>query len=214
MIHHSTRCTIVSAESVNARNGSALPLTFSAAIPIAAATTITCSTLKLTVEVASAAPFSTSTWVFTCAPAKFAGISPTRKFHQVAVTPGSDAERAPWSARLPGWMITPSAMPMLTAISAVIPNYRSVRPASRAAFVTRRRLPMLDTIARNTSGMTAAFSSDTYAPPIVSSVAVSPFGPAPEPEGPICRATTPTAMPSTSAAVTWNPKDRSQCGPR
>ena len=52
-------------------------------------------------------------------------------------------------------------MPIVTAMSAVIPNQRSVWPARRAALVTFRSWVMLATIARKMSGTTATFSSVT-----------------------------------------------------
>ena len=75
-------------------------------------------------------------------------------------------------------------------------NHSSVRPASRAALVTPRRLAMLATTAVKTSGGTASLSSWTKSSPtvvrVVASQATSPL-----------RATRPRATPSTRPARIW-----------
>ena len=75
-------------------------------------------------------------------------------------------------------------------------NHIRVRPASRAALVTPRRLAMLATTAVKTSGGTASLSSWMNSSPTVVSVvdshATSPL-----------RATRPRATPSTRPARIW-----------
>ena len=81
MIHHSTRCTTFSDDSVKATNGSARLPSFSAAMPTATEITMICSTLNETVEVT--APVVASAELETVRPRKFCGIRPLRKFHHV-----------------------------------------------------------------------------------------------------------------------------------
>jgi hypothetical protein len=108
----------------------------------------------------------------------------------------------------------PSTIPIETAMNAVIANQRMVWPARRAAFCTRRRLEMLATIAVKMRGTTAARSSVTYEPPILSSVSDSTV--CVSCVAPSWRPMRPAAMPSTSAARIWKPNEVSslRTGPR
>jgi hypothetical protein len=108
---------------VNATNGSARLPTLSAAMPTATEMTMTCSTLKPTVEV-------------------IAPVVARRARHGEAeevlrdqaleeVPPRADRVGAPvvsWSCatRLPGWIVMPRTMPIVTAMRAVIPNHSRV----------------------------------------------------------------------------------------
>src|SRR6476620_11706920 len=85
MIHHSTFCTMASSDALNCRNGSALAPTFSAAMPIAAATTSNCSTLKLS-DVLAAPSVRV---VFAFRPRKLLGTSPVTNAHHEPVVVGS-----------------------------------------------------------------------------------------------------------------------------
>ena len=204
MTHHSTFCTIASAERVTDRNGSAASPTLSAATPTATETTISCSTLN---EIDPS--------VEPCRPRMLPGTRPVRKSHH-------PPEASPWLAAVsdtellrPGWVSRPRPMPMETAISAVMANQSSVWPASRAAFPTCLRLAMLTMIAVTISGMTMTRSSPTNVEPMVASVEVSQFWSVPGTSSPstnepgtvpMARATRPRPMPTTRATRTWAAK--------
>lgn len=207
MIHQSTFCTIDSAARLNARNGSALSPSFSAAMPMAADTTTNCSTLKL--RLVAAAPLSGSIDVFAVRARKLVGTRLVRNAHQSPVRPGSAAWSWVTDVCSPGCRIRPSAMPMATAIKAVIANHSSVCPARRAALVTLRRFAMLATIAVKISGMTAARSRSTNSPPTVSRVLVSQFG-LPSAAGPSSRATNPRMTPRARPRRTWTENEGSR----
>lgn len=53
-------------------------------------------------------------------------MSPVRKLHQEPTLEGTSGVSWPASTRAPGWIVTPSTMPIVTAISAVIPNHSRV----------------------------------------------------------------------------------------
>ncbi len=91
------------------------------------------------------------------------------------------------------------ARPITTAISEVVMNHSRVRPASRAALETLRRLVIETTIAKNTSGATASFSSWTKISPILSRVVPS------QATSPL-RAIQPNSTPSTRPARIWAQK--------
>ncbi|CPU65080.1 Uncharacterised protein [Mycobacteroides abscessus] len=129
MIHHSTFCTIASAERLNARNGSAFLPDLSAAMPMTSATTRICSTLKLTdVDAApvSAPSSPVSRLVEAPRPRTLPGMRPLRKSSHVPVRPGSEAASSETDARLPGWNSRPRPMPTATEIAAVMANHSSV----------------------------------------------------------------------------------------
>ena len=132
--------------------GSAFSPTLSAAMPIAAATTSTCSTLKLSETEPSEA--------LACRPRKFDGTRPVMKAHQEPVLDG--ALPSPVTVVCaPGCSTRPRTMPMITEMKAVIANHSRVLPARRAALVTLRRLAIDAMTAVNTSGTTATVSSLT-----------------------------------------------------
>ena len=158
---------IDSAEALKARNGSAERPAFSAAIPMTSEMTTICSTLKPSDTLSPRAEASI--------PRKFAGSSPVRKSTQLPDRPGASACSALIEVFSPGLVISPSPMPMATAMAAVMANQSSVWPASRAALVTLRRFAMEATIAVNTSGGTIALSRPTNEEPIVSKVTVRAF---------------------------------------
>ena len=139
----------------------------SAAMPITKEITTICSTLK---------PSETpSPRKEASIPRKFEGSRPVRKSTQLPVRPGASACSAPMEVFSPGRVISPSAMPIATAMPAVMANQSRVWPASRAALVTFRRLAIEATIAVNTSGGTIARSRPTNEDPMVSRVTVSQF---------------------------------------
>ena len=166
-------------------------------MPSATATTISCRMLNEMLVVA--APPSTE--VEACSPRMLVGISPVRKAHQSPTAPGAAAASSVTEVCLPGCRTTPSVIPMLTAINAVIANQIRVCPASRAALPTPRRLAMLAMIAVRTSGTTRALRSETNEAPMVSRVLVSQLG-LPSSTGPSSRATSPRTTPSTRPART------------
>ena len=92
-------------------------------------------------------------------------------------------------------------MPIATAISAVMANHSSVWAASRAALETCLRLAIDTMTAVTISGGTSALSSETKLLPMVARVLVSQFG-EPSETGPISRATSPRATPTTRARRT------------
>ena len=155
MIHQTTFCTTASAARTTARKGSAGAPTLSAAMPTAAETTSTCSTLKPR-EVWTVS--GSTTEEETCRPRKLAGTRPVRKPSHEPCVPvyASAGAAAPLPA--PGWTTRPSTRPTVTAIRAVIPNHSSVFHASRAALETSRRLAIEEITAVTMSGTTAALS--------------------------------------------------------
>ncbi len=102
------------------------------------------------------------------------GMMPVRKSSQLpawsGLAPSAGGVR---SEPEPGLDTRPMTRPMTTAISEVIMNQSSVRPASRAALLTFRRLVMDTMIAKKTSGATASFSSWMKMPPTLSRVVAS-----------------------------------------
>lgn len=96
----------------------------------------------------------------------------------------------------PGLVSNPMVMPMITAVSAVTAHHTRVCTASRAAFVTWRRLVTLTMIAVSTSGMTTTWSSDTKVLPTVFRVSLS------QPKENV-RARKPSSRPSARPSRTW-----------
>jgi hypothetical protein len=190
MTHQSTFWTIARADRTKPRKGSAGSPTLSAAIPIAAAMTMSCRTLNDSEP--SGEPSR---------PRMLPGTRPPRKSHQEPVESGAVWAAASTLLLRPGCVTRPRVMPIVTAISAVIPNHRRVCPARRAALVTFLRLAMLTITAVTISGGTSARSSVTNVLPMVSRVAVSQLGSS-GPTGPISRATSPRTTPRTRATRT------------
>ena len=204
MTHHSSFCTISSAEPVTFRNGSAFSPTESTAMPTAMEMTRICSTLKLS-ETEPSSPAEPAM------PRKFEGTRPLRKSIQPPWVEEASAASAETPEPSPGLVTAPSPMPIATAMRAVIANHRSVFPARRAALVTLRRLAIEVMIARKISGGTRAFSRVTKVEPMVWRVVVSQFGPSPPSSpapgtGPIWAATRPRTTPRTSPIRTCQPK--------
>ena len=141
-------------------------------------------------------------------PSTLPGMMPVRKSVQVPWVSDAAAPAASTDALLPGLVSSPSVMPIVTEMRAVMANHCSVLTASRAAFATWASPAMLATIAVKTRGGTAVRSSVTNAEPMVVSVLVSQLGAGPSavPTCPISRATRPSATPRTSEMRIWTPK--------
>ena len=173
-------------------------------MPTAMATTRIWSTLK-------DSPTEPSSPTLPSRPSTLPGTRPVRKSSHEPVVEGADAASADTLAWSPGWSTSPSAMPMATAMSAVMANQASVFHARRAAPVTSRRLAMDATIARKTSGGTIVRSRVTKTLPTVVRVSVSQLGSATPAastaSGPMARATSPRTTPSTRPMRTWTPKE-------
>src|SRR3954468_25037672 len=194
MTHRRTFCAVARAERVSRRTGSAASPTLRTAIPIATEITISCSTLN-------DSPIVPSSCGAAWSPKMLPGTRPVRKSHQPPVVPMSWAAEASTELFRPGLVSRPSPMPMETAISAVMANQSRVWPASRAALDTCLRLAMLTMTAVTISGGTRTFSSVTKVLPTVWRVLVSQLG-VPSATGPISRARSPRATPSTRARRT------------
>src|SRR5699024_3873833 len=202
--HHSSFCTICRAEPVTLRNGSAFSPTESVAMPTAIEITRICRALKLR----ETEPSSPADPVM---PRKFEGTRPWRKSSQPPWVSEASAASAVTPELAPGEVTAPRAMPIETAIRAVIANQSSVFPASRAAPVTPRRFAIDVTIARKISGGTRASSRATEIEPMVCRVVVSQFGPSPPSSpapgtGPIWAATRPRITPRIRPIRTCQPK--------
>lgn len=96
-----------------------------------------------------------------------------RKSSRLPVWSGAAPADVSSVALAPGLVTRPSVMPTTTDAAAVTANHTSVSPASRAAFVTCRRLAIETMIAASTSGTTMTLSRRTKMPPTVLRVSAS-----------------------------------------
>jgi len=121
-------------------------------MPITSETTRICRMLKFTAVVTVS---GSTTLELVSRPRKFTGIRPLRNpSHEPSLpeyVPGCS-----WPVPTPGCAMTPSSMPITTAINAVMANHNRVFHARRAALETSRRLAMEEITAVTTSGTTAA----------------------------------------------------------
>src|SRR3954453_1447917 len=120
MTHHSTFCTIASAERTSPRNGSAGSPIFSAAMPMATDSTMSCRTLK-----------DRPTSGEDGRPRMVCGARPGGEPPHAPVVSGAAWAAAATELLRPGSVSSPRPIPIETAIRAVTANQRSVWPASR-----------------------------------------------------------------------------------